>query len=98
LRAVRRLGILIPIVDHESAAAIEQLVEATGYRARLARAMGRMSAAERVAVELRVLSELDYGEIATGLRCSEASTRTRVHRGLARLNQLAARSADGGRS
>ena len=48
--------------------------------------MGRMSGTERDAVELRVVAELDYREIAMRLRCSAA--RTRVHRGLAHLNQL----------
>lgn len=88
LRAVRRLGIEVPAVDHESASAIEKLVETDCHRAELARAMSRMSGTERNAVELRVVSELDYSEIATKLRCSEAAARTRVHRGLARLTEL----------
>jgi DNA-directed RNA polymerase specialized sigma24 family protein len=50
--------------------------------------MEQMSAGERDAVELRVVSELGYPEIAATLRCSEAAARTRVHRGLARLSNL----------
>jgi DNA-directed RNA polymerase specialized sigma24 family protein len=47
-----------------------------------------MSAGERRAVELRVVGELDYGEIASRLRRSVPAARVRVHRGLARLNEL----------
>ena len=35
-----------------------------------------------------MIAELDYGEIAARLRCSEAAARTRVHRGLAHLSEL----------
>ncbi len=37
---------------------------------------------------LRDLCQLGYDEIAAQLRCSEGAARTRVHRGLARLNRL----------
>lgn len=88
LRAVRRLGIAVPALDHESIAAIEALVESEGHRATLERALETMSGAERAAVQLRVVDELEYSEIAARLSCSEAAARTRVHRGLARLNDL----------
>jgi DNA-directed RNA polymerase specialized sigma24 family protein len=47
-----------------------------------------MSPSERDAVELRVVAELEYAEIAGRLNCTEIAARVRVHRGLARLNQL----------
>jgi len=47
-----------------------------------------MTVAERQAVELRVVDELDYSEIGERLGCSAGSARTRVHRGLARLASL----------
>lgn len=87
LRAVRRLGIEVPALDAESVAAIEAL-EADGDRTILTDAMGRLSVSERDAVQLRVIGELDYPEIAAQLRCSEAAARTRVHRGLAHLSEL----------
>lgn len=93
LRAVRRLGIAVPELDHESAAAIEALVESDAHREALSQAMSLMSEAERDAVELRVVADLDYAEIATRLQCSEAAARTRVHRGLARLSDLMEASA-----
>lgn len=55
--------------------------------------MRRMSGAERNAVELRVIDELCYAEIAARLNCTEAAARTRVHRGLARLSELLEASA-----
>lgn len=93
LRAVRRLGIELPELDEESAAAIEALVEKDACQAALSDAMRRMSGAERNAVELRVIDELCYAEIAARLNCTEAAARTRVHRGLARLSELLEASA-----
>ena len=88
LRAVRRLGLSVPALDDESVARIEALADADEHRAALADALGRMTGDERDAVELRVVGELDYREIALRLDCSEGAARTRVHRGLARLNNL----------
>jgi DNA-directed RNA polymerase specialized sigma24 family protein len=47
-----------------------------------------MTGGEREAVHLRVVGELEYGEIASRLNCTEGAARRRVHRGLARLNTL----------
>jgi RNA polymerase sigma-70 factor (ECF subfamily) len=88
MRAIRKLGVAVPPLDEESIARIEELIECDEHAAELTAAMARMSRAERDAVELRVVHELGYGEIAATLRCSEAAARTRVHRGLARLNDL----------
>ena len=87
-RAVRRLAIEVPPLDDESIARIETLADMDAHRAALAAALTRMSDGERRAVELRVVGELGYGEIAMRLDCSEAAARVRVHRGLARLNHL----------
>jgi RNA polymerase sigma factor (sigma-70 family) len=87
-RAVRRLGIEVPELDDDSIARIEALADAAEHRAALAEAMERMTAGERAAVELRVVDELAYAEIAARLDCSENTARQRVHRGLARLNTL----------
>ena len=88
MRAARRLGLERPELDAESQARIEALVNSDELRDSLTTAMHRMSGAEREAVELRVLAELDYRQIAARLNCSESAARTRVHRGLARLNKL----------
>lgn len=88
LRAVRRLGIAVPTLDDESIARIETLADSRAQRAAVATALTRLPAGERSAVELRVVEELGYADIATRLRCTEGAARIRVHRGLARLNKL----------
>jgi RNA polymerase sigma factor (sigma-70 family) len=87
-RAIRRLAIDVPALDDESIARIEALADMEARRAALAAALERMGAGERHAVELRVVDEMGYAEIASRLDCTEAAARVRVHRGLARLNHL----------
>ena len=87
-RAIRRLAIEVPPLDDESIARIEALADMDTYRAQLAAALERIGAGERDAVELRVVEEMGYAEIASRLDCTEAAARVRVHRGLARLNRL----------
>ena len=87
-RAIRRLGLEVPALDDESIARIEALADADEHRAALAAALEQMTGGEREAVHLRVVGELDYGEIASRLNCTEGAARRRVHRGLARLNTL----------
>lgn len=87
-RAVKRLGLTIPVLDDVSIARIEELADAEAHRAALGSALDSISAGDRDAVELRVISELGYAEIASALGCSENAARQRVHRGLARLNNL----------
>jgi RNA polymerase sigma factor (sigma-70 family) len=87
-RAVRRLGIEVPELDDESIARIESMADAAEHRDALAEALDQMTGGERRAVELRVVGELPYAEIAARLNCTENTARQRVHRGLARLNNL----------
>jgi RNA polymerase sigma-70 factor, ECF subfamily len=86
-RAVKRLGLDVPALEDESIARIEELADHESQRNLLA-ALEQITDAERAAVELRIVSELDYDEIAARLGCSEGSARTRVHRGLAHLASL----------
>ena len=72
----------------ESIDAIEALAELDGQEPALSAAIAQMTDAEREAVELRVVQELNYDEIAVRLGCTQGSARTRVHRGLARLTSL----------
>ena len=88
LLAVRRLGIEVPELDQESAAAIASLEARDADSGRLTDAISQLSVSEREAVELRVIAQLDYREIASRLKCSEGAARTRVHRGMARLSEL----------
>jgi RNA polymerase sigma factor (sigma-70 family) len=87
-RAVRRLAIEVPALDDESIARIEALADIETHRTALAAALERIGPGERDAVQLRVVEEMDYAEIASTLDCTEAAARVRVHRGLAHLNRL----------
>src|SRR5688572_1356207 len=87
-RAIRRLGVEVPELDHESIARIEALADIEQHREALAAALDQMTSGEREAVHLRVVGELGYAEIAARLDCTEGAARRRVHRGLARLNNL----------
>jgi RNA polymerase sigma-70 factor (ECF subfamily) len=88
MRAFERLGLSRPVVDDISAEAIEALVDRDASTTSLGEALDRVSDAERHAVELRVVEELSYREIALRLDCSVIAARVRVHRGLQRLNKL----------
>jgi RNA polymerase sigma-70 factor, ECF subfamily len=88
MRAFARLGVALPAVDTESASAIEALVNQDADADPLADAIAEMSKSEQDAVQLRVVEQLDYREIAVRLNCSVIAARVRVHRGLARLNKL----------
>ena len=84
-RALKRLGLTVPVLDDESIARIERLADAADQQPLLLAALEEMTLAEREAVQLRVVDELEYSEIAARLGCSAGSARIRVHRGLARL-------------
>src|SRR3954447_6664852 len=87
-KAVRRLAIEVPALDDESIARIEALADMDAHRTALVAALDKIGPGERDAVQLRVVEELGYAEIASALDCTEAAARTRVHRGLAHLNRL----------
>ncbi len=86
LRAARRLGLEVPVLDDESIARIEALDETAARRAAVREALTSLPLGEREAVRLRVVCEMAYREVATQLGCSERAARTRVHRGLRRLS------------
>ena len=78
----------MPPLDDESIARIEALADMDDLPRRARRRAGPIGPGERDAVQLRVVEEMGYAEIASRLDCSEAAARVRVHRGLARLNRL----------
>jgi RNA polymerase sigma factor (sigma-70 family) len=84
--ARRRLGIFEETsrFSHEQSDGIDRM-DAARTGAGLQRALGALPEAQRRAVELRVIDELSYGEIAARLDCTDAAARLRVSRGLARL-------------
>jgi DNA-directed RNA polymerase specialized sigma24 family protein len=84
-RACQRLAVTVPPLDDTSLERVEELVDAAQWRTALGEALALLTTAERDAVQLRVIQQLDYPTVAAHLRCSEQAARARVHRGLTRL-------------
>jgi RNA polymerase sigma-70 factor, ECF subfamily len=89
-RALRRLKLERPVSSPELLAQIEQRAGLGAIRDELAAALSRLSPSLREAVQLRVVGELSYGDVAGQLGISEGAARVRVSRGLAVLADLLA--------
>lgn len=90
--ARRRLG--MPVRSYEGEfEEVEERVTAAALAAGIRKALETLSPAQREALELRVLGELSYEEVAAALDCSETAARIRVMRALARLGRLLQPSA-----
>jgi RNA polymerase sigma-70 factor (ECF subfamily) len=83
--ARRRLGMPERSLPPEDFERVEELADLQGVREVLRDALATLPAAQQAAMRLRVIDELGYDEIATELRCSEATARQRVSRGLRRV-------------
>ncbi len=84
-RARRQLGMPereLPPEDYER---IEDLVDFAPIRSAIGDALASLTERERDAMQLRVIDELPYDEVARRLECSEANARQRVSRGLRKL-------------
>jgi RNA polymerase sigma factor (sigma-70 family) len=66
---------------------VEERATADVLAQRLERAVRALPGDQRAAVELRVVAELSYGEVASRLGCSEPAARQRVARGLRTLKE-----------
>jgi RNA polymerase sigma-70 factor (ECF subfamily) len=84
-KAMHRLGMQIPPVDHDNL----MLIERRAGLPELSRAIGlelaRLSPTQRDALHLRVIEERSYEEISLQLGVSEQTVRARVSRGLRTL-------------
>jgi RNA polymerase sigma factor (sigma-70 family) len=86
-RARRRLGLPVHAYEldlHETNARLdaERLAPDLGH------ALDKLPSSQRRAVELRVIEELPYKQVALSLGCSEVAARIRVARGLGSLSRL----------
>ncbi len=86
-RAVERLGMTVPEVDDEELARIEDLAETAELRGAIAEAMRELSEEQRAAIDLRVVQERSYPDVARALGVSEQVARARVSRGLKKLRK-----------
>jgi RNA polymerase sigma factor (sigma-70 family) len=81
--ARRRLGMEPIVLDDEALQRVEE--RAGSGESALTRALEGLPEATREALLARLVEELQYGEIAARLQCSEQVVRQRVHRGLKHL-------------
>lgn len=84
-RACQRYGIEPAVLAEDGIARVEELAGLPDLRQSLAAALDELPAAQRRAIQLRVVQELDYPEIAADLAISENLARKRVSRGLRTL-------------
>lgn len=84
-RALARLGIEPPGLDEEQRARIEELADLESLRGTIRVELARLSGAQRAALELKVVEDLSYPDVASRLGISEEAARARVSRGLRAL-------------
>jgi RNA polymerase sigma-70 factor, ECF subfamily len=86
-RALARLGVdRRPLTDAELER-VEQLAGTASLRDEVARVLAELSSEHREALELRVVQERPYDEVARLLRVSEPTARQRVARALRALGR-----------
>jgi RNA polymerase sigma-70 factor (ECF subfamily) len=84
-KALKRLGATPPPLTDDQIERLETIAGLSDVGRAVSEALLTLSERERVAVELRVLEELGYREVASRLRISEQTARARVSRGLRAL-------------
>jgi RNA polymerase sigma-70 factor (ECF subfamily) len=84
-KALLRLGFQTPAVSADDLARIEELADLTAIRSAVAQRFASLSTQQRDALQLRVIDELPYPEVARRLAVSEDAARARVSRGLRQL-------------
>lgn len=72
-------------IAHGRSSATPEMSWTDGMDDDLETALGRLPEGQRIAVELRVLDDRPYDEVAEALDCSPTAARIRVSRGLARM-------------
>jgi RNA polymerase sigma factor (sigma-70 family) len=84
-RALQRLGLQAPRFDDEEEARLRDLAGPDDLRAVVRLELERLSAAQRQALQLKVVDELPYTDVADSLGISQQAARARVARGLKAL-------------
>ena len=87
-RALNKLGLERPPASDALLREVEERAALNDLRRDLAEALDALSEPIRDAVQLRIVDELPYAEVARSLRISERAARARVSRGLAALADL----------
>ena len=87
-RAMERLNLERPAAEPELLAEISRRAGLTELRAELSAALSELSPGVRSAVQLRIVDELSYADLARRLNISEQAARARVSRGLSSMAGL----------
>ncbi len=95
--ALRRLGLSTPVAHEDDLAAIEEAAGIESVRADLAVELQQLSADQRDALQLRVIEEMPYEEVAGRLGISEPTARARVSRALRSMQRSLAVTWGGAR-
>lgn len=95
-KATQRYGIQAATLTDDSIERVEKLAGLAEIKQRLVSALDGLPASQRRAVELRVLHELGYDEVAAALEISEDLARQHVSRGLRTLAKTLAPVGDTG--
>ena len=86
-RALRRLGLDLGSLSESDYDRVEALASLGAQRSALADGLAELSTEQRCALQLRIVEERSYAEVASTLGISEQSARTRVSRALRKLAQ-----------
>jgi len=81
-RALRRLGVDVPPLEHDDLARIVELAGLDALRSAVGRELDGLTEEHREAIRLRVVEELAYPDVARRLAITEPAARARVSRGL----------------
>ena len=81
-RALTRLGVEVPSLEPDDLARVIELAGLEDLRGAVAREMGSLTEEHRDALQLRVVEQLPYGDVADRLVVTETTARARVSRGL----------------
>jgi RNA polymerase sigma factor (sigma-70 family) len=84
-RSLDALGIRMPEMSAQEFERVEELADLASLRAEVAAGLRELSQDHRAALELRIVNELPYPEVAERLGVTEATARARVSRGLRAL-------------
>ncbi len=84
-KATQRLGIQLPALTDGDYERVEQLAGLDDARARVAAELRQLPPDQQEAIQMRVVDERSYAEIASRLAVSEPTVRARVSRGLRQL-------------
>lgn len=81
-RAMTKLGIELPAISEEEHRRVEDLAEISSLRGAIRDALQEIPRSHREALQLRVIEERSYSDVASVLGISEQTARARVSRGL----------------